>query len=146
MTAPVSRSPINPLQVAIYERLTGDATLSALVDGVYDQVPEELPRDYVRIGDHLSTPDNDLTSFGREVTETLHIWTRRRGNKLGQDIAARVVELLDHQHRALSVLLEGHRVVSIRCEFDQALPDPNPEIRHHVLRFRITTEQEEVSP
>jgi hypothetical protein len=31
--------------------------------------------------------------------------------------------------------------VSIRNEFDQALTDPDPEIRHHVLRFRVITAQ-----
>lgn len=143
MTAPVSRSPLNPLQKALYQRLTGDTPLMGmLTGGVHDQVPENKVKPYLRLGDHLSIPDNDLSSFGREVTETLHIWTEARGNLSGQDIAARIVELLDHQHRALSALLAGHRVVSIRCEFDQALPDPDPQVRHHVLRFRIITSQE----
>lgn len=94
---------------------------------------------YVRVGDHLSIPDNDLTSFGRNVTETLHIWTRARSNASGQDIAARIIEILDHQPEAL--IIPGHRVVSIRSEFDQALTDPDPEIRHHVVRFRVITAQ-----
>jgi hypothetical protein len=141
VTAPISRSPAGPVQKAIYERLTGDGTLMALIEGVYDQVPEDKAFPWVRIGDHLSTPDNDLTSFGREITETIHVWTRTRRNSQGQQIAARIGELLDHQAAALDVA--GHRVVSIRQEYDQALPDPDPQIRHHVLRFRITTEQEE---
>jgi hypothetical protein len=139
----VSKSPLNPLQKAINAKLRGDSALVALLGGklaVYDQPPEGVAYPYVRIGDHLSTPDNDLTSFGREVTETIHVWTKVRGNSTGQDIAARIVELLDHQPAGLSVL--GHRVVSIRCEFDQALTDPDPEIRHHVLRFRIVTAQQ----
>ena len=37
--------------------------------------------------------------------------------------------------------LRGPRIV--RHEFDQALTDPNPELRHHVLRFRIVTDQVE---
>ena len=141
MTAPISRSPIGPVQVAIYQRLTGDSALMALVSGVYDQVPENKAKPYVRIGDHLSTPDNDLTSYGREITVTIHVWTQARGNTSGQAIAARIGQLLDHQERQL--LVEGHQVVSIRQEFDQALPDPDPQVRHHVLRFRITTAQEE---
>jgi hypothetical protein len=141
VTAPISRSPIQPVQKAIYDRLTGDGTLMALIEGVYDQVPEHKTFPWVRIGDHLSTPDNDLTSFGREITETIHVWTRTRRNSQGQQIAARIGELLDHQERELDVA--GHRVVSIRQEYDQALPDPDPQIRHHVLRFRIQTEQQE---
>ncbi|MEU8264915.1 DUF3168 domain-containing protein [Micromonospora sp. NPDC048999] len=134
------------MQTAIYRRLTGDAPLLDMATGgVHDQVPEGTPKPYVRIGDHLSTPDNDLTSYGREIVATLHVWTEARGNQQGQAIAARIVELLDHQAAALSVLLTGHRVVSIRCEFDQALPDPNPQVRHHIIRFRIKTAQEEAT-
>jgi hypothetical protein len=141
VTAPVSRSPVHPVQEALYGKFTGDGTLMALIEGVFDQVPEGQAYPYVRIGDHLSTPDNDHGGFGREITVTIHVWTKTRGNKQGQAIAARVGELLDHQERQLTVT--GHRVVSIRQEFDQAVPDPDPQIRHHVLRFRIITDQEE---
>jgi len=138
----LSESPVNPLQKALYARLNGDATLTTLMgpSSVHDQPPEGDPYPYIRLGDHLDIPDNDLTSFGREVTETLHVWTRERSNGPGQAIAARVVELLDHQPDALVVA--GHQVVAIRWEFGQALTDPNPEIRHHVLRFRVVLAQE----
>ncbi|MEV2236702.1 DUF3168 domain-containing protein [Micromonospora sp. NPDC049891] len=139
MTAPVSRSPIHPVQKAIYQRLTADTILmAALTGGVHDQVPEDKVHPYLRIGDHLSVPDNDHGGFGREITVTLHVWTRSRGNTQGQTIAGRLIELLDHQH----LPVEGHNVVSVRHEFDQALTDPNPEIRHHVVRFRIVTSQQ----
>lgn len=141
MTAPVSYSPVHAVQVGIYRRLTGDPVLMGMVVGVYDQVPEGTAYPYVRIGDHLSIPDNDHGGFGREITVTVHVWTRARGNAQGQQIADRIIELLDHQDRSLPV--SGHRVVSVRCEFDQALTDPNPELRHHVIRFRIVTQQEE---
>lgn len=137
-----SESPLNPIQAALVELLAGDATLTTLMgpDSVHDQVPEGDPYPYIRLGEHLSVPANDLTSFGRRVTETLHIWTKSRGNGPGQAIATRVNELLDHKTGAL--VIEGHKVVSIRNEFDQALTDPNPDIRHHVLRFVIETAQQ----
>lgn len=143
----VSHSPINPLQKAIVARLKGGAALVTLLGGrpaIYDQPPEGEAYPYVRVGDHLSIPDNDLSSFGRQSTETLHVWTRVRGNATGQEIAAAVNALLDHQSDALSALLasDGQRCVSIRNEFDQALTDPDPEIRHHVLRFRVITAQQ----
>jgi hypothetical protein len=141
-----SRSPIGPLQKVVIARLKADATLVTLLgvsDRVVDQPREGMPYPYIRVGDTLSTEDNDLTSFGRSVVMTLHIWTKYRGGKQGQDISARVAELLDHQVVTLDALLrvEGHRVISIRAEFDQALTDPDPEIRHHVLRFRVATAQ-----
>lgn len=137
-----SKSPVQPVQEAVYARLTGDTDLASLAPGgVHDQVPEGRTYPYIRIGDHLSVPDNDHGGFGREITSTVHVWSKARGNKAGQSVADRVVELLDHQPAQLAVT--GHRVVSIRCEFDQAVADPDPQIRHHVLRFRIITDQEE---
>lgn len=140
--AVISDSPLNPLQAAMFDVLDGDAALTSLMgaDSVHDQVPEGDPYPYIRLGDHLGIPDNDLTSFGREVTETFHIWTRARSTGLGQAILARIDALLNNRPEALSV--DGHRVVSIRNEFDQALTDPNPDIRHHVLRFRVITAQQ----
>jgi len=148
-----ARNPATPIQRAMVARLRADATLIALlapvkdsspaVPAVVDQPAEGQNKPYIRVGDHLSIPDHDHTSSGREVTETLHIWTKTRTNKQGQDIADAVTASLDRQVEAFSALLEldGHRCVTIRQEFDQALEDPDPQIRHHVVRFRIQTEQ-----
>lgn len=144
---PVSKSPLNPLQKALVTLLSADASLTSLLGAaghVLDQVTEQTAYPYLRLGDHLSIPDNDHGGYGRQVTETLHIWTEARGNVTGQAIANRVIELLDHQHVALTAAFAApaaHRVVSIRNDFDQALTDPDPEIRHHVLRFRVVTAQ-----
>lgn len=138
---PVSQSPMLAVQAGVYARLAGDATLTdTLGAGVFDHVPEDTAHPFVTVGDALSTPDNVHGAYGREITQTVHVWTRARGNTPGRTIANRVVELLDHQAGALTV--DGHDVVSIRHEFDQNLADPNIEIRHIVLRFRIVTSQQ----
>lgn len=146
-------SPQNAIQAALVSRLRGDTALAAMIakvkgqspptPAVVDRVPEGQEMPYVRVGDHLSTPDNTHTTAGRRVTETLHVWTRERSMGPGQKIATRIGELLDHQVAAFDALLRpnGHRCVSIRLTFDQALDDPDPEIRHHVLRFIIETAQ-----
>lgn len=151
----INRSPLNPLQAALVAVLRGDATLKTLLApikgmtpptvAVVDQPPEGQAYPYVTIGEHISVPSYDLTSFGRDITETLHVWTRVNSNGPGQAIANRLIELLDHQHRALSAVpvlaSAGQRIVRISCDFDQALRDPDPQIRHHVVRFRIETTQ-----
>lgn len=146
-------NPATAIQRAIVAILRGDPTLVGLLasikgvtpatPAVVDQAAEGQAKPYIRVGDHLSIPDYDHTSAGREVTETLHVWTQTRTNAQGQQIADRVTALLDHQTAAFSAALEalGHRCVSIKQEFDQALEDPDPQIRHHVLRFRINTQQ-----
>lgn len=152
MTA-TSRNPANAIQAVIVARLRADATLAPLlapakgvtpaVPAVVDQPAEGQSKPYVRVGDHLSIPDNDHTSYGREVTENLHVWTQTRSSKPGQDIADAITASLDHQVAAFSAALApyGFKCVTIRQEFDQALEDPDPQIRHHVLRFRIQTKQ-----
>ena len=153
MTAPTTRNPATPIQRAIVAILRADGTLAALLapakgvtppaPAVVDEPAEGQPKPYIRVGDHLSIPDHDHTSKGREVTETIHVWTQQRSNAQGQTIADRVTALLDHKVTEFSAALaaDGHRCVSIRQEFDQALKDPDPQIRHHVLRFRIQTVQ-----
>jgi hypothetical protein len=149
----VSKPPENALQQAIVTRLRASTALAGklaaargvtpAVPAVLDEVREGQAYPYVRVGDHLSTLGGDLTSFGRQVTETLHVWTKAGSMGPGQAITDIVVGLLDRQHEALSALLRplGHRVVSCRYEYGQALDDPDPEIRHHVIRFRVETAQ-----
>ncbi|WOI58604.1 DUF3168 domain-containing protein [Streptomyces fradiae] len=136
MSAP---SPMLPVQRAVYGRLTGDATLMGLVSGVYDYVPEDVTWPYVVIGEALEVPENWLGGFGRQTTITVHVWTRARGHSPGLGIAARITELLDHQ----PLTLDGLHHVATRYEFSQTLTDPEPpgDIRHVVLRYRVTTQQ-----
>ena len=145
MTQPVSKSPLNPVQAALIAILGGDATMTTLLGAgrILDDVPEGQPYPYVVVGDHLSIPDGSHTSYGREVTETIHVWTQKKGNKTGQDILARIDALLHNKPATMSAALAaaGHRCVSIRNEFDQALRDPDPKLRHHVVRFRVITAQ-----
>ncbi|MEU6295007.1 DUF3168 domain-containing protein [Streptomyces erythrochromogenes] len=137
MTAPAA---LGPVQQAVYARLTADAELMALITGVYDYVPEGVVFDYVTIGEATEIPDNRHGGFGRQTTLALHVWTRYRGHSRGQRIAARITALLDHQ----PLTITGLRHVSTRFEFSQTLTDPEPpgDIRHIVMRLRVTTEQE----
>ena len=155
MTLPqaISRPPESPLQRAVVALLRADPTLTGLlasvkgsappIPAVVDEVREGQPKPYVQIGDHLSTPGGDLSRFGRIVTMTLHVWTKAGSMGPGQAIADAVARLLDRQDRALSVLLaaSGHRCVRIEFQFSQALKDPDPEIRHHTVRFRVEITQ-----
>ncbi len=141
MPTEVVDNPLMALQRAFFERARADAQLMALLPGgLRDEVPESEVRDYLVLGDHLALPDHDHTSFGFEITQTFHIWTKARGTARGGAIAHRWNELFDHQRRALTV--PGHRIVSIRNEFEQALRDPDPEWRQTLMRYRIHTQQE----
>lgn len=133
-------APMGPVQAAYYARLTGDAALMDLISGVFDYVPEDRPYPYVQIGEATEIPDNRHDGFGRETTQTLHVWSRYRGYAQALAIAARIVALLDHQRLSIA----GLHHVATRFEFSQTLTDPEPpgDIRHIPMRFRTITEQE----
>ncbi|WP_327268812.1 DUF3168 domain-containing protein [Streptomyces sp. NBC_01218] len=135
-TAP---SPMLPVQGALIAALRGNADLSALIKGVYDFTPEDVPYPFVVVGESVETPDNRLRGFGRQTVVTLHVWSQYRGYAEVLRIGARVTALLDHQ----PLTVPGLDWVATRFEFSQTLTDPEPpgNIRHLVLRYRVVTEQ-----
>lgn len=133
--------PADALQAGLHALLDGDATLSALVTGVYDGVPETAEPAWVEIGEVLSAPDGVHGREGRDTSATIHTWTRSYSYAPANVIGARVVWLLWHRHADLDPLVAGHRVWRIQHEFAQTLRDPQPDTRHRVDRFRIWTSQ-----
>ncbi|MFF7365816.1 DUF3168 domain-containing protein [Streptomyces sp. NPDC008125] len=131
--------PMLPVQGALVAALRGDTGLSALINGVYDFTPEDVPYPFLVVGEAVETPDNRHGGFGRQTVATLHVWSRYRGYAEVLRIGARVTDLLDHQPLAIP----GLDWIATRFEFSQTLTDPEPpgDIRHLVLRFRIVTEQ-----
>lgn len=139
-----ARSPALPIQQGIYDLLTGDSTLMALITGVFDYVDEDVEKPYMTLDESTEIPDNAHDRFGAQTVQSLRIWTRARGHREGLLIEDRVRQLLNHQQAALGSVVDGHDVVAVRFEFRQALVDPEPpgDIRHILVRYRISTEQE----
>jgi hypothetical protein len=143
----VANDPADALQVGLYELLSGDATLDALILGVYDGVPEDTTlgegQGYVVVGEMTSLPDGTHDATGRATDAVVHTWTRASSHRIGNAIGARVAALLTHQPAALGALVDGHAVWRVAHEFAQTLEDPEPGIRHRIDRFRIWTSQED---
>lgn len=87
-------SPGAPVQAAVYARLSGDATLTALCD-VYDIPPDRAELDYLTIGEQTESPNDTMGKTGRDVTITIHSWTQGRTKLSNQNILNRVDALLD---------------------------------------------------
>lgn len=134
--------PADAIQVGLYELLSGDATLGALITGVYDSVPEDAEPDYVVVGEMMATPDGAHGSYGRQTSATVHTWTRAQSHRPGNAIGARVAALLSRREADLDPHVAGHAVWMVEHEFSQTLVDPEPGIRHRIDRFRIWTRQE----
>lgn len=124
------------IQEAIYGLLSANLSTA----GVYDFVPEDAPYPFVTIGEATEIPRNTHDNFGREVTVTIHVWTKGMlGFSATLSIANEIQQLLDHQQNDFS--LENHRVIAVRLDQVLTLRDPDPSIRHVPMRFRIVTEQ-----
>lgn len=128
--------PFNELQKQMFVALNGEISAA-----VYDNVPENVTKPWVTIGEATGTPDNWHGGFGWDILATVHVWTKSRGFKSGLDIAAEIIAILDHKLDALA-MPSSWSVVSIRMVQVQTMRDPDPEIRHVPVQFRIVIHQE----
>lgn len=130
-----ARTALRAVQRAFYARLT-----EALDVPVYDFVTEDTPYPYVVIGEATEVDDNTHDSFGRTLTQTLHVWTRGHGGfDPALEIVDQIQQALDHK---LDLDIVGHRLVTLRLDQTLTMRDPDPLIRHAPIRFRVQTEQE----
>jgi hypothetical protein len=123
------------IQTALLEVLTDDETLSSKITGVFDHVPEGQAFPYIVIGEATAVPDNTHSTFGTSATVTLHIWSAYDGFAEALDIKADVDRLVDHQ----LLPLEGHRTVLCHLQQSVTLRDPDKDVRHVPVRYRIDT-------
>jgi hypothetical protein len=125
------------LQTAIYSRLSGDATLAAMVSGVYDHVPQGQAFPYVRIGNVTEVPDNLFGKVGRAATVTISVFSQGQGYKEALTIAGRVQQLLD----GASLSVTGYACVDVSFEWSATLTEGDGITRHVPMRFRCLLEE-----
>ncbi len=90
------------LQKAVYSALNGDAGLLAMVEGVYNHVPQGTDFPYVVIstlnGEDIST----IASHKERVSIGLNIYSDKQGAKEVLDIAGEVHRILHQQSLELA--------------------------------------------
>jgi hypothetical protein len=95
----MSGSPSYPWQEAVYTRLSGDSTLTTTLGvTVYDVPPDDGAFPRITIGEQTEAPNDTMGKTGRDVTITVHVWTRdedSRSKRPAQLIMNRVDALLD---------------------------------------------------
>lgn len=133
-------SALLPVQTAEFELLSGDTILASLAPGgVHDEVPPATAFPYVVIGaEPTKIPDDTLTESGEDITSTIHVFSKARGNAEVLRIMDRIEELLDGQ--TLDVV--GWRAWRVEAEFSTVLREVDADrvVRHGVQRYRITLE------
>ncbi|WP_438748406.1 DUF3168 domain-containing protein [Pararhizobium sp. O133] len=128
-------SPELELQGAIVSRLKADATLTPLVNGVYDQPPATCwaaPKEgYVTIGEAQMLRDDAACLEGGQVYLTLHGWSRKVGYPAVRAIADAVVEALHMKTLAMPT----HRFISIMHRQTRTFRDADGISSHAVIEF-----------
>lgn len=126
------------LQVAVFEALAGDATLTGLLGGarVYDGAPRNAEAPYVHLGEVTARDWSTATEAGSEVTFAVVAWSRAEGRSQALAIAERATALL---HDA-ALTVAGFRLVNLRHLTTETARSDKPEGRRAVARFRARME------
>ncbi len=125
------------LQRAMFEALTGDAALVALLGGasIFDRAPTNATFPYVTFGRTSVFDWSTSTESGLEHLVTLHVWSKAKGKK-------EALAILDAVRGALQgmLVLDSRHLVSFRFEFAEVTFDEDIAVHHGLLRMRAVTE------
>lgn len=124
------------LQIAVQARLTGDATLMAIIMGVFDIASEGQTPPYITYGQHIGGP---MPTFGHVNSESLFLLDIFSG--AGSDdecyqILAEVRRLLETTPSNPPLALPDYGMAYLRCEWSTILHETDYQIRHMPVRFR----------
>lgn len=130
------------VQDAIYDALTGNSSLMAMIRGVYDSVPQATDAGsgssfpYITIGEDTVNEWDTDTELGADLSITIHVWSRYRGRKETKQIQGAIYSIL---HRA-NLAVTGYNLVGIDWLDSQSFMDSDGLTRHGVQTFRVTIE------
>ena len=131
------------LQRALYNALTGDATLMALITGVYADVQQpNLPEDdsdfpYVVIGQDNLTPFDTKTDNGASALCQLDVWSRSNNLLEVKTIASAIYDVL--QKGSLTIADANH--VLTRIESQSFSKDPDGQTKRGMVMARVVYDE-----
>ena len=120
-----------PLQSAIYQALTANSTLMALVSGVYDRTPQNTAYPYVTLGAMTGVDWSTKTTTGMEYSVTLHTWSRQGGRKE----AAKIMESLHTILHQASLSVTGQTLVMIRFSSSEIVIENDGCTYQGIMKF-----------
>ena len=126
------------LQEAVYQHLSGDAALSAIVgSAIYDAIPSgTLPPIYVTLGSETVRDRSDKTGFGANHDFGVSVITGAQGFAQAKQAAAAINDALSD---AALILTRG-RLVGLRFLKARASRDTGNGTRRIDLIFRARVE------
>lgn len=121
------------LQKAVFEKLTGNAPLMALITSVYDRPPAGASFPYITIGDADIADLSSLGALGTEQRVELHIWSREGGRAQAATIMDAVYGLLHNG----SLTIIGQQLISIRFLSSEIMLENDGWTYHGRMQLRV---------
>ncbi|PIR39591.1 MAG: hypothetical protein COV35_03550 [Alphaproteobacteria bacterium CG11_big_fil_rev_8_21_14_0_20_39_49] len=102
------------LQKAVYTALDNDATISAIVNGVYSHVVQGTSYPYIKINISEAVDWSTKTTIGIKARLSLETYSKERGNKETNDILTQIKQVLDGATLAMTgcTMISGRYVFS----------------------------------
>lgn len=132
-------TPGEELQRLIYSTLKADTAVMALIDGVYDDVPDNpfgVRKAYVSFGPSDMVPEDPDCIEGETHSFQLDVWSREVGFVACKKICAAVKRCL---HLA-DLTLTDNALVEIRLELQRVFRDPDGLTSHGAMQFVASVE------
>ena len=133
-------SPALEIQGLFYDTLKASATVMALINGVYDKVPESpwgTKLAYISFGPMDAIIDDADCVAGEEHSVQLDVWSRKPGKVACKEICSAVKGAL---HQA-DITLTDNALVEIELQLYRVLSDPDGLTTHGVMQFRVAVEE-----
>lgn len=124
------------LQAGVYQALTGDAELLALVEGaIFDAPPlNDLPLVFIMLGPEEAQDRSDASGAGAEHRFTVSVVGEGPGFLAAKTVAARVSVVLEDTPPALTAALSPAHLTGVW--FERAVAKSDGARRRIDLRFR----------
>lgn len=130
------------VQQEIYSILNNSTELNAVINGVYDSVPqseggEPIPFPYVTLGEDVYTDMSTDTELINLVSITIHVWSRYSGRSEIKQIQGIIYDLLNRAR----ITNENYKFININQVTAQSQVDSDGETRHGIQTFNLILEE-----
>jgi hypothetical protein len=123
------------LQKAIYSTLANDTDLMSRITGVYDEVLEDTPFPYVTIsGEPTVSPFETKSSYGENITWTIHSWSNYNGKKESYEILNLILQALTKSPIPME---GGFFVFKTQVEQMRVITDIDGQTKHGIIKLRF---------
>ncbi|MFZ3035382.1 MAG: DUF3168 domain-containing protein [Parvibaculum sp.] len=138
MTIDVTGDADLALQKALFEKLAGDAGVTALVGArLHDNPPGDVTFPYLTLGEAQVDDWSDDGQEGAEHRLSLYVFSRVGGRAEAKAVMGAVNAAL---HDA-ALTLEGHRLINLRFQSAETRQENDGATWRGTIRFRAVTEK-----